>query len=167
VADEASRLRTGWFQLEYARTQVIILRRLPPASAKVLDVGRAASSIGGACSLPITFVPFSAIWPPRTALVPTYRHRAEGWSSVPCLRIFSPLLSPEMLMQVLLCPPTHFDVIDQKNSYMGGGFPIDRAKAQEQWQSLCSALEDAGYQVETIAPAPAMKIWFLRRIRCS
>jgi N-dimethylarginine dimethylaminohydrolase len=154
VADEASRLRTGWFQLEYARTQVIILRRLPPASAKVLDVGRAASSIGGACSLPITFVPFSAIWPPRTALVPTYRHRAEGWSSVPCLRIFSPLLSPEMLMQVLLCPPTHFDVIDQKNSYMGGGFPIDRAKAQEQWQSLCSALEDAGYQVETIAPAP-------------
>ena len=57
-------------------------------------------------------------------------------------------------MQVLLCPPTHFDLIDQKNAYMAGGSEIDRAKAQEQWQSLCSALEDAGYQVETIAPVP-------------
>jgi hypothetical protein len=44
VADEASRLRTGWFQLEYARTQEIILRRLPPAPAKVLDVGGAAGA---------------------------------------------------------------------------------------------------------------------------
>jgi len=87
-------------------------------------------------------------------LVPMYRHHAEGSSSVSCLRTFSPLLSPEMQIQVLLCPPTHFDVIDQKNAYMAGGSPIDRAKAQEQWQSLCSALEDAGYQVETIAPAP-------------
>ncbi|HWO36643.1 MAG TPA: methyltransferase domain-containing protein [Candidatus Acidoferrum sp.] len=44
VADEASRLRTGWFQLEYARTQEIILRHLPPPPAKVLDVGGAAGA---------------------------------------------------------------------------------------------------------------------------
>ena len=86
--------------------------------------------------------------------VPRHRYRSEGSFSVPCLRTFSPLLSPEMPNLVLLCPPTHFDVIDQKNAYMAGGSPINRAKAQEQWQSLCSALEDAGYKVETIAPAP-------------
>jgi len=43
-ADEASRLRTGWFQLEHARTQEIILRHLPPAPAKVLDVGGGAGA---------------------------------------------------------------------------------------------------------------------------
>jgi ubiquinone/menaquinone biosynthesis C-methylase UbiE len=42
LADEASRLRTGWFQLEHARTQELILRHLPPAPARILDVGGAA-----------------------------------------------------------------------------------------------------------------------------
>jgi len=37
--DEDSRLQTGVFQLEYARTQELILRYLPPAPAAVLDVG--------------------------------------------------------------------------------------------------------------------------------
>lgn len=37
--DEASRLRTGWFQLEQARTQELILRYLPPAPATVIDAG--------------------------------------------------------------------------------------------------------------------------------
>jgi 2-polyprenyl-3-methyl-5-hydroxy-6-metoxy-1,4-benzoquinol methylase len=41
-ADEASRLRTGWFQLERARTQELILRHIQPAPAKVLDVGGGA-----------------------------------------------------------------------------------------------------------------------------
>jgi len=44
VASEASRLRTGWFQLEQARTQELILRHLPPAPAKVLDVGGGAGA---------------------------------------------------------------------------------------------------------------------------
>ena len=44
VADEASRLPTGWFRLEYARTQEIF-RRLPPAPAKVLDLGGAAGHV--------------------------------------------------------------------------------------------------------------------------
>jgi ubiquinone/menaquinone biosynthesis C-methylase UbiE len=41
-ADEASRLRTGWFQLEHARTQELILRHLPPAPATVIDAGGGA-----------------------------------------------------------------------------------------------------------------------------
>jgi ubiquinone/menaquinone biosynthesis C-methylase UbiE len=42
--DESSRLRAGWFQLESARTQELILRHLPPAPATVLDVGGAAGA---------------------------------------------------------------------------------------------------------------------------
>jgi ubiquinone/menaquinone biosynthesis C-methylase UbiE len=44
VADEASRLRTGWFQLEQARTQELILRHIQPAPASVLDVGGGAGA---------------------------------------------------------------------------------------------------------------------------
>jgi SAM-dependent methyltransferase len=41
-ADEASRLYTGWFQLEQARTQELILRHLPPAPATIIDAGGGA-----------------------------------------------------------------------------------------------------------------------------
>jgi ubiquinone/menaquinone biosynthesis C-methylase UbiE len=43
-ADEASRLRTGWFQLEQARTRELILRHFPPAPARVIDVGGGAGA---------------------------------------------------------------------------------------------------------------------------
>src|SRR5579864_1465948 len=43
-ADEESRLRTGWFQLEHARTQELILRRLPPAPATIIDAGGGAGT---------------------------------------------------------------------------------------------------------------------------
>jgi len=43
-ADEASRLRTGWFQLEQARTQELILRHIQLAPARVLDVGGGAGA---------------------------------------------------------------------------------------------------------------------------
>ncbi len=42
--DEASRLRTGWFQLEQARTEELILRHLPPAPATVIDAGGGAGA---------------------------------------------------------------------------------------------------------------------------
>lgn len=41
-ADEASRLRVGWFQLEHARTQELIMRHLPPAPATLIDAGGGA-----------------------------------------------------------------------------------------------------------------------------
>jgi len=41
-SDEASRLRTGWFQLEHVRTQELILRHLSPAPATVIDAGGGA-----------------------------------------------------------------------------------------------------------------------------
>jgi ubiquinone/menaquinone biosynthesis C-methylase UbiE len=37
--DEDSRLQTGWFRLEHARTQELLLRHLPPPPATLLDIG--------------------------------------------------------------------------------------------------------------------------------
>jgi len=62
-----------------------------------------------------------------------------------------------MAKHVLLCPPEYFDVIDQKNPYMAGRLPVDREKAQRQWQALRTALEEAGCEVETIAPVPDLE----------
>ncbi len=42
--DESLRLDTGWFQLEQARTQELILRRLPPAPATIIDAGGGAGA---------------------------------------------------------------------------------------------------------------------------
>jgi N-dimethylarginine dimethylaminohydrolase len=50
----------------------------------------------------------------------------------------------------LMCPPTFFDVREPKNPYMG--LPIDRAKAQQQWEELRRTLQDASLRVETIDP---------------
>jgi N-dimethylarginine dimethylaminohydrolase len=55
-----------------------------------------------------------------------------------------------MPRRVLLCPPTYFEVRDRKNPYMRE--PIDRLKAQRQWEALCDSLRQAGLEVETIAP---------------
>ncbi|MGA7908824.1 MAG: methyltransferase domain-containing protein [Candidatus Sulfotelmatobacter sp.] len=41
-AEEESRLRTGWFQVERERTQELILRHLAPPPATVLDAGGGA-----------------------------------------------------------------------------------------------------------------------------
>ncbi|MFZ1141713.1 MAG: methyltransferase domain-containing protein [Candidatus Sulfotelmatobacter sp.] len=43
-ADESSRLRTGWFQLEQARTQELILRHLPPPPVTIIDAGGGAGA---------------------------------------------------------------------------------------------------------------------------
>ncbi|HXW91451.1 MAG TPA: arginine deiminase-related protein [Terriglobales bacterium] len=51
---------------------------------------------------------------------------------------------------VLMCPPAFFDVREPKNPFMG--VPIDRVRAQRQWESLRRSLEDAGLKVELIDP---------------
>jgi N-dimethylarginine dimethylaminohydrolase len=62
-----------------------------------------------------------------------------------------------MAQRVLLCPPTYFDVVDQKNPYMNQKLPVDREKARRQWQALRSGLEQAGCQVETIDPVAGLE----------
>lgn len=41
-ADEASRLNSGWFQLEQERTRELVLRHLPTAPATIIDAGGGA-----------------------------------------------------------------------------------------------------------------------------
>src|ERR1700736_3273798 len=62
-----------------------------------------------------------------------------------------------MPKHVLLCPPTYFDVVDEKNPYMSGKAPVDKVKARAQWKALCSALEQSGCHVETIDPVPDLE----------
>ena len=62
-----------------------------------------------------------------------------------------------MPKQVLLCPPTFFNVVDQKNPYMSGKFAVDREKALTQWQALCCVLQQCGYQIETLDPIPGLE----------
>lgn len=62
-----------------------------------------------------------------------------------------------MSKQVLLCPPSYFDVVDQKNPYMSGKSPVDSVKASAQWRALRVALEESGYEVVTIDPAPGLE----------
>ncbi len=76
---------------------------------------------------------------------------------MPCSKALAPLPFHKMVKRVLLCPPTYFDVVDQKNPYMAEHVSVDRERAQRQWMALCSALEQAGCQVETIAPAPGLE----------
>jgi N-dimethylarginine dimethylaminohydrolase len=60
-----------------------------------------------------------------------------------------------MTQTVLMCPPTFFDVREVKNPYMGQA--IDRARAQQQWENVRRALEDAGVKIETIEPVPDLE----------
>jgi N-dimethylarginine dimethylaminohydrolase len=55
-----------------------------------------------------------------------------------------------MPSQVLLCPPTFFEVRDRKNPYMR--VPVDPLKARQQWDQLCAALQTAGLQLRLIDP---------------
>jgi N-dimethylarginine dimethylaminohydrolase len=73
------------------------------------------------------------------------------------LRLPSSYDLQQMPKQVLLCPPNFFDVVDRKNPYMSHNSAVDREKALAQWQALRSALEQCGYQVETIDPVPGLE----------
>jgi N-dimethylarginine dimethylaminohydrolase len=55
---------------------------------------------------------------------------------------------------VLVCPPTYFDVVERKNPFMTMDTPVDREKAQQQWQTLRQTFEAAGFQVHECAPLP-------------
>jgi N-dimethylarginine dimethylaminohydrolase len=56
------------------------------------------------------------------------------------------------MLRVLLCPPSYFDVVDQKNPYMSRESAVDRVKARSQWDQFCSVLQQNGCEIETINP---------------
>lgn len=59
--------------------------------------------------------------------------------------------------KVLVCPPDHFDVVDQKNPYMSKNSSVDRVKARTQWENLCCILQQNGCEVHVIEPIPELE----------
>jgi N-dimethylarginine dimethylaminohydrolase len=56
---------------------------------------------------------------------------------------------------VLMCPPDHFDVVDEKNVFMRGqAGRVDRSRAAEQWQALHDTYQRLGVRVELLEPVP-------------
>ncbi|CAB3411461.1 unnamed protein product [Caenorhabditis bovis] len=53
-----------------------------------------------------------------------------------------------LIKRVLMVPPKHFTVEYNINPWMGG--VVDKAKAQQQWESLKNAIEKQGVQVLTM-----------------
>jgi N-dimethylarginine dimethylaminohydrolase len=52
----------------------------------------------------------------------------------------------------LLCPPTHFGVLYEINPWMRSEVPVDRDRAQDQWEGLRATLEAAGAEVVVQEP---------------
>lgn len=53
---------------------------------------------------------------------------------------------------VLVCPPTYFTVRDVKNPFMDVETPVDYDLAREQWDELCAAFHEAGFETLQIEP---------------
>jgi N-dimethylarginine dimethylaminohydrolase len=61
------------------------------------------------------------------------------------------------MLSALMCPPTYFDVVDQKNPYMSREHPVDRVKAHNQWENFCSVLQQNGCEIKTIDPVEGLE----------
>ncbi len=58
------------------------------------------------------------------------------------------MLSPS---GVLMCPPDHFDVVDEKNPHMAGqAGHVDRVLARAQWGKLRALFDGLGLRVELV-----------------
>ena len=52
----------------------------------------------------------------------------------------------------LVCPPEHFSVLYEINPWMHTEVPVDSDRARAQWDRLVAVLQEAGAEVEVIAP---------------
>ena len=88
---------------------------------------------------------------PSTTASLTLLRPTLGEGSLSCHRVG---MSTELIAgpRYLMCPPTHFDVSYAINPWMDVAVPIDRGRAQRQWDDLVATLRAAGAQVETLAP---------------
>jgi len=56
----------------------------------------------------------------------------------------------------LMCPPEHFGVLYEINSWMSTAVAVDLERAQEQWDTLVATLRAAGAEVEVQAPVAGL-----------
>jgi arginine dihydrolase len=95
---------------------------------------------------------------PQSARLSCLKSKLRHYRSPPFLARFALTQLPSLFMpKVLLCPPDYFDVVDQKNPYMTREAAVDLGKARRQWDALCSALQQSGCEIETIAPVAGLE----------
>ena len=56
----------------------------------------------------------------------------------------------------LMCPPTHFGVLYEINSWMSTEVKVDNDRAREQWALLVATLRLAGAEVEFLTPVEGL-----------
>jgi N-dimethylarginine dimethylaminohydrolase len=56
----------------------------------------------------------------------------------------------------LMCPPTHFGVLYEINSWMSTEVQVDTDRAHQQWETLVSTLRAAGAEVEVMDPVEGL-----------
>ena len=56
----------------------------------------------------------------------------------------------------LMCPPRHFDVVYEINTWMARGVQVDRDRAAAQWEALAATLRAAGAEVELLEPVAGL-----------
>jgi ornithine--oxo-acid transaminase len=56
----------------------------------------------------------------------------------------------------LMCPPAHFDVSYAINPWMDLAIPVDRERAQRQWDDLVATFRAAGAEIEVLDPQPGL-----------
>ena len=56
----------------------------------------------------------------------------------------------------LMCPPEHFGVLYEINSWMHTEVPVDLDRARAQWEGLAGALRDSGAEVELLDPVAGL-----------
>src|SRR5947207_3873372 len=61
------------------------------------------------------------------------------------------------MANVLFCDPNHFQIIDSKNPFMKPGEPMDLGLARQQWESVKSAFEDAGFSAEVLTSVEGLE----------
>src|SRR5688500_9148574 len=55
-----------------------------------------------------------------------------------------------------MCPPEHFGVLYEINTWMHTEVKVDADKARDQWDALVRALRDAGAEIEVQPPVPGL-----------
>ena len=58
--------------------------------------------------------------------------------------------------RLLMCPPEHFGVLYEINTWMHTEVAVDAERARGQWEQLVVTLEAAGAQIEMLEPQPGL-----------
>ncbi len=61
-----------------------------------------------------------------------------------------------MSKQLLLCPPTYFDVVYEINPWMHTDVPVNRQAVVTEWQHVADVYKNLGWTVDLITPDPKL-----------